>query len=285
MIDRIQWHLGFRGAIKTELSKEDIPFEYRDEYAINKKELKSDLIVIHKKSEKKPKNSIGHIFKTINVMEYKSPEDNLLVKDFYRTLAYTYGILSTSTESLCNKDTVTIEEITLSLVCSHFPRKLMKHFTESLGLKIEKHCPGIFYVLGGFFSIQIVYIPHLDLKEHAWLKVLFSNVGMDVINQISAEYNTQDPTDNADAVLEIMFRANPTLLQKEMINMSEELKQQVRILFKDEIDAGILALQKKHTLNMLKNGFSYEDILKVLGDDVDLSTIKEWEAELLAAQT
>lgn len=36
---------------------------------------------------------------------------------------------------------------------------------------------------------------------------------------------------------------------------------------------------------MLKNGFSYEDILKVLGDDVDLSTIKEWEAELLAAQT
>ena len=96
----IQWHSAFRGAIKTELSNETVPLEYREEHAITKKPLNVDLIVIQKNRKEKLQNTIGHIFRTFNIMEYKGPDDSLSVNDFYKVYAYACIFKSDSTETI-----------------------------------------------------------------------------------------------------------------------------------------------------------------------------------------
>lgn len=47
-----------------------------------------DLLVIKKLTNVKIKNEIGRIFKRHNVVEYKSPEDELGIDDYYKTVGY-----------------------------------------------------------------------------------------------------------------------------------------------------------------------------------------------------
>lgn len=84
----IQWHPTFRGAVKTELEAEE-GLCYLDEYALTKKELKVDLIVLDQEDHA-IKNAIGHLFRKYNIMEYKSPTDYFSIDDYYKVMAYAY---------------------------------------------------------------------------------------------------------------------------------------------------------------------------------------------------
>lgn len=42
----------------------------------------SNFLIIKEESDRRIKNEIGHIMKKYNVIEYKSPEDALIIDDF-----------------------------------------------------------------------------------------------------------------------------------------------------------------------------------------------------------
>jgi hypothetical protein len=75
--NKIQWHPGFYGAAELEFIKNKDVLEFTPEYNLSKEPLRMDLRVIKKLAEVKIENEIGNIFKTYNVIEYKSPEDGL----------------------------------------------------------------------------------------------------------------------------------------------------------------------------------------------------------------
>ena len=67
--------------------------------------------------------NIGRIFRKHNIIEYKSPDDYLSIDDFYKV--YVYACVYKADARAVNM--IQIQDLTISLVCSKYPRKLMNH--------------------------------------------------------------------------------------------------------------------------------------------------------------
>lgn len=83
-----QWHPAFCSALRLELSENKDDLVYHPEYGINTKPIQIDLLVITKTSSVVIHNEIGSIFKGHNIIEYKSPDDELNIDTFFKVIAY-----------------------------------------------------------------------------------------------------------------------------------------------------------------------------------------------------
>ena len=91
---RNAWHPAACSAIELELHQWRNELSYKTEHQLNREPLRIDIIVVKKNSELQINNDIARIFKRYNVIEFKSPKDNLSIDDFYKVNAY--GCLSAS---------------------------------------------------------------------------------------------------------------------------------------------------------------------------------------------
>ena len=76
---KIQWHPGFVSAMNLELCENRTDLIYEKEYNLNTKPLEIDLLVIKKDRKVQIINEIGKLFRGHNIMEYKSPKDELKI--------------------------------------------------------------------------------------------------------------------------------------------------------------------------------------------------------------
>ncbi len=83
----IQWHPAFLAGIQIELGDEAKYLSFEAEHQLGTKPMAID-ILIKKEKERVIRKNIGHIFRTHNVIEYKSPTDYLSVDDFYKVYGY-----------------------------------------------------------------------------------------------------------------------------------------------------------------------------------------------------
>ena len=81
--EKIQWHPAFDAALQIELGEETKYLEFDSEHLLSKKPMQIDVLVKNERHVKIQKN-IGRIFRQYNVVEYKSPEDDLNIDDFTR---------------------------------------------------------------------------------------------------------------------------------------------------------------------------------------------------------
>lgn len=81
-----------------------------------------DLLIIRKTADIQIKNEIGRMFRTYNVIDYKSPDDSLSISDYYKTMAY--ACLYKGLEG--KPDQIPDREVTVSFVRERYPRKLFK---------------------------------------------------------------------------------------------------------------------------------------------------------------
>ena len=137
----IQWHMGFTAAVDLELEENREDLEYAKEYSLNSRPLQADLLVIRKNRGKPVANEIGRLFRGHNIMEYKSPRDELDVDAFYKAGAYaalykSYGKCSDERKA---------EDITVSLVRHARPEGLFEYFSGK-GVKVSRPYKGIYYI-------------------------------------------------------------------------------------------------------------------------------------------
>ena len=85
--EKIQWHPAFDAALQIELGEETKYLEFDSEHLLSKKPMQIDVLVKNERHVKIQKN-IGRIFRQYNIVEYKSPEDDLNIDDFYKVYAY-----------------------------------------------------------------------------------------------------------------------------------------------------------------------------------------------------
>ncbi len=78
--DNIQWHLTFCSAVELELREYKNYLTYEQEHNLGKMPLKIDLLII--------KNDIVDFFLGNNILEYKSPGDDVKTGTFYKALSY-----------------------------------------------------------------------------------------------------------------------------------------------------------------------------------------------------
>lgn len=234
---RLQWHSGFSAALRVELEDELDELCIEDEHMLSKKPMQIDVLVVKKKGEQPIRKNIGRIFRKHNIIEYKSPEDYLSINDFYKVYGYTCFYQS---ETKRVKD-IPPEEITMTFICNHYPRKLLEHLKKFKGIEVEKQEAGLYYLLGDSFPIQLVIVKELSKEENYWLQNLRCNLKTgEEIQEVVRRYEQVKHKAYYSDVMNLIVRANQKQMEEEK-NMCEALNE----LFAEELKEADLRGRKE----------------------------------------
>ena len=235
--EKIQWHPAFAAAMGLEFKSDYEYVRIEQEHNLSKEPLRIDLLVLKvNNTDRKFSNEIGHIMKTYNIIEYKSPEDSLNIDDYYKTIGY--ASLYKGMGKYVNR--IPAREVTVSMFCTRKPVKMLNMLKED-GAVIEQKFPGIYYITGNtLFPVQMVVVKELDKQTHSSLRVLTDNADReDVEKFLQNSVKTNEPweREDIDAVLQASVSANKELY--EAIRRDSGMCQALRELMKDEIDKEI----------------------------------------------
>ena len=158
-VTSIKWHPGFCSAMELEFLQYKDLLDFSREFPLSKEPLRIDLLMIKKIKDVVLDIDIGRLFKTYNIIEYKSPKDGLTIDDYIKTVGYAYlykGLGATV-------DAVPLSELTATIVRDTEPTELFKKF-QSEGGSIEEKYPGVYYI-NGVVSIPTQFILTSSLRN------------------------------------------------------------------------------------------------------------------------
>jgi hypothetical protein len=200
--DKLRWHPAFLQAMQQELGDYWDSLEFKYEYQLTSEPLRIDLLIIKKLRDMYIDKNIARIFKTDNLLEYKSPDDYLSVSDFLKVYAYA-NLYSAITPG------VDLSEITLTFIESRHPRKLLRYLAEVRDYKVEETSQGIYQVSGDYIPIQVIESKRLPESENLWLKSLANDLEIHGMDVILKEGRKPGRRESIDAYLDVILRANP----------------------------------------------------------------------------
>jgi hypothetical protein len=197
---KIRWYPAFLQAIQLELIDYKNSLEFKYEYQLATEPLRVDLLIIKKSPGLVIDKNIARIFRSDNIVEYKSPEDYLSVKDFLKVYAYAclYAAINLEAE---------FSGITLTLVEQRHPRELISYLIEERGYGVEETGPGIYTVRGDYLPIQIIETKRLSAEENLWLKSLTNDLEGGAARAILEERKAA--ARELSAYMDVLLRANP----------------------------------------------------------------------------
>ena len=134
-------------------------------------------------------------------------------------------------------DQIKITEVTLTLVCSHYPRKLIRHLKEIRGYQITPTFSGIYEVTGDIIPIQILITHKLSEEDNLWLKNLTTHIaGADSISHLLTDYGLHKTNPLYRTVMDTIVRANQKIFKEVQPEMCDALMELMRDELKDEFD-------------------------------------------------
>ena len=271
-VTTIKWHPGFCSAMELEFLRYKDLLDFNREFPLSKEPLRIDLLMIKKIKDVVLDIDIGRLFKTYNIIEYKSPKDGLTIDDYIKTVGYAYlykGLGATV-------DAVPLSELTATIVRDTEPTELFKKIQRKGGSIVEKY-PGVYYI-NGVVSIptQFILTSSLSKDFHVCLRVLSNKASEDDIKRFIEIANTfTEPIDkqNADAVMNVSINANREVYDK-IRKENPFMCQALRELMKDEIQEEIQTAEEKavdkstvaHIKNLMKKlGLDAKAAMETLG--------------------
>jgi hypothetical protein len=180
--------------------------EFHSEVQLTAEPLRIDLLIIKKPSTFLIPKNIARLFRGINIIEYKSPEDRISIHSLHKTLGYTFLY-----SSLHKAD---INDMTLSIVGSRHPRELFKALQE----RVRERERGIYEVAG--YGVPVQVIEGRRLEENLWLRGLEGGLNAEALGAILEESGKKDP-DKLGAYLHAVLEANPKTV-KEVTEMRKK---------------------------------------------------------------
>jgi hypothetical protein len=219
-----------------------------------------DVLVVKKTADVVIRKNIAEIFRSDNLIEYKSPDDYVSVDDFYKV--YGYACLYVSFNQL------RIQDVTISFVETRHPRELLDHLQNGRGYQVEEKSPGIYWVHGDVMPIQVIESKRLSLDENLWLKSLTHDLdaqSMTAVFEKSIEkgkgarigaYMNVLLQVNGNVVVEVGNMGKKTLNQAlEELGLIQEWKEQGR----QEGEArGVL-----RAIELIKKGMDPDEVLRM----------------------
>jgi hypothetical protein len=222
----IDWHAGFRDSIQLALHpyRDSLRFEF--EHPLNHQPLRIDAVILKEDKEAVIDNPIGAIFRDVNVLEYKSPEDHLSTGDFYKTQAY--ALL------YCTQNGVKATDMSVSLVADSHPRKLFEYLKQEHGIEMWEQRPGIYYLEGVFFPTQVIETKRLEETGGGlWLKNLRRGLNGKRLREIMDLSRQMPEGTPLSAFLYTLIQANRSGA-REMMAMSEAVVKEVLMEFAEK---------------------------------------------------
>ena len=224
---RLSWHPAFGAVLRIELEKELDLLEIVDERQLTKEPLQVDVLIVKKEKDIRLEKNIGRIFKSYNIIEYKSPEDYLSINDFYKVYAYAC-LYQSDTDRVMEVDP---REITLTFVCMRYPRKLLGHLKETRGMRVSRQGAGIYYLEGDALAMQLLVTGELSERDNYWLQHLRGDLkeGRE-LQELMERYERHRHSKWYQAAMDLIVRANWDKMKEE-----KEMCEALRELFADEL--------------------------------------------------
>lgn len=224
-----------------------------------------DILIIKKLKDIPIRKTIGRIFRKHNIIEYKSPRDSLSINDFYKV--YGYACIYQSDKE------IDPQELTLTFVCSHYPRNLLRHLESARGISTDYQGGGIYYLKGDPIPMQLLIVPELTGEENYWLQSMRTDLqaGKE-IQKLMREYEKHRKSKDYAAVMDLITRANweQMEVEKKMCDalkelFAEELKEADSKGRTEGIQTGIQQGKREMILAFLKAGVEIKVIQKASG--------------------
>lgn len=239
---RNQWHPAFYAAMQLELAENKNDLSFQSEVGLNTMPILVDVLVIRKSTDRPIKNEIGRFFKGHNLIEYKSPQDELNIDTFFKGLGYAC-LYKAKGEKV---NSIAFDDMTLTFVRNGKPTKLFKQLQKQ-GFEIQQISKGIYRISEEFlFEIHMIVSNELPMEEHIWLAVLTDNLSRDQAENLilcTNELQKKDEKEHGDSVLQVAMNANKLLFDelKEDPKMCEALRE----LMRPEMEAAIKEAEDK----------------------------------------
>ncbi|MDO5407140.1 MAG: hypothetical protein Q4F28_07415 [Eubacteriales bacterium] len=314
--ERLQWHVGFCAAMRTELEQHADELEFINEYSLTKKPLQPDLLIIRKHGAENPgamtcgsdqhrksaedSGGLQGLLAKHTLFEYKGPDDTLGIDDFYKVMAYAglYKYLSKGENS------IKVEEMSVVFVVSKRPLKLLKHLEKYYKIRLVELEQNVYRLEGPVLFTSYLVIAGrgaLGNPGFPWLNAL--NKGLterdrDYVRAMLDGYAEQKDSDR-DAVIDLLIRANESFVneikeenrmcQALLDLMAPEINEAKRLAALEGRQEGMLqgrqegmqqGAKDKSCLvvrNMFARGYSAEDASGIA--EVPLEQVKQWFAE------
>ena len=247
----LQWHPAFYASIQIELSEEADKLIFEQEHNLGTKPMLIDVLVIKKNQDIPIRKNLGRIFRKYNIIEYKSPEDYLSVDDFYKVYGYCCFYKSQAEK----QNGIKVEELTITFICSHYPRKFIKHLKSKRQMEIEKFDKGIYYLIGDMIPMQLIVTPKLSEQQNLWLKHLTNKLKSSEVKSLIQEFKKYENQRLHKSVMDLIIRANNEAF-KEAKDMCDALME----LFKDELEESRRQGMEQIIRNALRKGHTPEQI-------------------------
>mgnify|MGYP006998341858 CR=1 FL=1 len=201
----LQWHPAFYATAQIELQEDAQYLIFENEHQLSTKPMAIDMLIIKNEQNHKIRKNIGRIFRKYNLVEYKSPTDYVSVDTFYKVYGYACFYKADTDKA----DTISVDEITITLFGSRYPQKLIKHLKNVRGYSIEKQEDGIYYVYGDFIPIQIVVGNQLSPKENLWLHGLTNKLSsQEVLEDLVKDYREHSENTWYQSAMNIIAQVN-----------------------------------------------------------------------------
>ena len=230
---KIQWHPGFYAGMEVAFRAYQVTMQ--QEFQLTRGPLSIDLLIIKKLTDEVIDNQIGNIFRRHNIVEFKSPDDDMNIDVFYKAQAYA-SLYKASGDTV---NEIPAEEVTVTLCRDTSPKDLMRQL-EQTGFSIREQFPGVYYVEDkGLFPTQIVVSGELESDDHAVLRILSKHAREEDIKAFltaASRFTDQGDFARADAILQVSASANFSLYQK-IYKEEPNMCQALEVIMKDTLAA------------------------------------------------
>lgn len=202
---KLQWHPAFIAVLQIELERDRRFLHFHAEFNLTRKPLQIDVLIIKAEPGRVIQKNIGRIFRQYNVVEYKGGNDYMNVNDFYKTMGYAC-ILQSNTEKV---QEIHPSQITVTLAENHYPANLEIFLRRAYDVEIEKAYPGIYYIHGLLFPLQILVIRELSTEDNIWLSRLRGGLKLEEdIEILAREYKGKEKNPLYETAMDLIMRAN-----------------------------------------------------------------------------
>ena len=271
----IQWHPGFFAGIELEFKSYQVEIE--KEYQLTRGPLQIDLLIIKKLTDERIDNDIGRIFRRHNIIEYKSPDDELSIDVYYKVQAYA-SLYKASGNSV---NEIPADSITVTLFRDTYPRTLME-LLKAAGSNIQEKYPGVYYVSGNtLFPTQIIVSSRFKKREHSGFQILSRNAPREEVIaflQNAARATDQGDRARVDSILQVSVSANYELYQD--IHKEDIMCEALKDLMKDDFDRTLFQGMQQGIQQGMQQGMNKanRDALLALMKNLNFSPLQAMDA-------
>ena len=275
----LQWHDGFHASLQIELRGEAAQLEFYSEHELYKKALRVDTLVIKNSDDTPVQKKIGKIFRKYNLIEYKSPGDYLSINDFYKV--YGYACLYQSNTEKTHE--IAMKDVTITFVCSHYPRKMLKILKEERKIEAERIENGIYRLKNDSIAMQILVTWQLSAEENRWLTSLTRNLPMNEnTKMLLREYQRNKGSILYQSAMDLIMQANKGIMEEDGSMVCDVLKE----IFADEWKEKELQMQQKESQMQQKESQMQQKESQMQQKESQMQERESWlqEQEILLLQ-